>query len=159
MTDLKQEFWNRMPKVRSGMLGIKGQGHLVAMSPHVAKDLPGAIWFITANGTELGISVSSGEQAAQLVLSDDAAGLYADIEGRLSHDNDKAKLDEIWSSVASAWFEKGKEDPDVCLMQFAPSKAEIAVTTTGGFKFLYQIAKAKMTGDDPDVGSKGIVAF
>lgn len=159
MTDLKTEFWTRMSSVRSGMLGIKGHGRLVAMSPHVDKDLPGSIWFVTANSTELGKSVAMGEQSAQLVLSDDAAGLYADIEGTLSHSSDKQELDEIWNSVASAWFDKGKEDPDVCLMQFVPSVGEIAVTTTSGVKFLYQIAKANLTGDDPDVGSKGTVTF
>ena len=159
MTDLKEEFWTRMQVVRSGMLGIKGHGRLVAMSPYVDKDLPGAIWFVTAKGTELGKSVAMGQQAAQLVLSDDAAGLYADIEGTLSHSTDKAELDEIWNTIASAWFEKGKEDPDVCLMQFAPAIAEISVTTTSGVKFLYQIAKANLTGDEPDIGSKGSITF
>ena len=159
MTDLKDEFWTRMNGVRSGMLGIKGQGRLVAMSPYVDKDLPGSIWFVTAKGTELGKSVAMGGQSAQLVVSDDAAGLYADIEGTLSHSNDKEELDEIWNAIASAWFEKGKEDPDVCLMKFAPAVAEIAVTTTSGMKFLYQIAKANLTGDQPDVGSKGNVVF
>ncbi len=159
MTDLKAEFWDRIKDVRSGMLGIKGHGRLVAMSPYVDKDLPGAIWFVTAKDTELGQSVASGDQSAQLVLSDDAAGLYADIDGTLSLSEDKAELDEIWTYVASAWFEKGMEDPDVCLMHFAPANAEIAITTTSGAKFLYQIAKANLTGNDPDVGTKGTITF
>jgi len=159
MTDLKVEFWDRMTDVRSGMLGIMGQGRLVAMSPRIDADLPGDIWFITANATELGKAVTSGPQAAQLVVVDDSAGLYADVEGILTHSTDPKALDEIWSFAAEAWFDKGKTDPDVCLMRFAPSTAEISITPKSGVKFLYEMAKAKISGTEPDVGAQGTVVF
>ena len=60
MTDLKNEFWERVEDVRACMLGFKDQGPLVAMSPQVDDDLPGHIWFITAKGTELAKGVASG---------------------------------------------------------------------------------------------------
>lgn len=159
MADLKEEFWTRMTGVRSSMLGIKGQGRLVAMSPQLDDDLPGDIWFITANGTDLGKGVHAGPQAAQLVIVDDRAGLYADIEGTLSHSTDPKALDEVWNSMAEAWFDQGKTDPDVCLMRFAPAMGEISITPASGVKFLYEIAKARITGKEPDVGQHGDVVF
>jgi len=159
MTDLKEEFWGRMAGVRSAMLGIKGQGRLVAMSPRVDKDLPGDVWFITANGTELGKSVQSGPQTAQLVIVDDGAGLYADLEGTLTHCTDQKALDEVWNSSAEAWFDDGKTDPQVCLMRFSPAMGEISVTPASGVKYLYEMAKARITGTTPDVGDQGDVVF
>ncbi|SEV94707.1 General stress protein 26 [Cognatiyoonia koreensis] len=159
MTDLKKEFWNRMEDVQAGMLGIKGQGRLVAMSPQVDDDVAGFVWFITAKGTDLAKGVATGPQAAQLVVADAKTGLYADVDGTLSESKDAEALDELWSFVSEAWFEGGKTDPDVCLMQFKPDVAEISVTTTSGVKFLYEIAKANLTDEKPDAGDQGVVTF
>ncbi len=159
MTDLKQDFWDRMKTVRTGMLGITGMGRLVAMSPQMDEDLPGHVWFITAEGTDLAKGLAQGEREAQLVISDDSAGLYADLTGRLVRSTDREALDEVWSFVADSWFEGGKTDPDVCLLQFTPSKGEISVTPTSGVKFLYEIAKSKVTGEKPEMGAQGSVNF
>lgn len=159
MDDLKSEFWDRIENVRAAMLGISGQGRLVAMSPQVDDDVPGHVWFITAEGTDLATGVSTGPRDAQLVVADGATGLYADIEGTLQLSDDREALDEVWSFVSDAWFEGGKNDPDVRLLRFTPKTAEISVTPTSGTKFLYEIAKAKLTGDKPDAGQQGIVNF
>ena len=158
MTDLKNEFWERVEDVRACMLGFKDQGPLVAMSPQVDDDLPGHIWFITAKGTELAKGVASGDAAARMIVADDSAGLYADISGTLSHSIDREALDEVWSFIAGAWFEGGQHDPDVCLLRFTPSEATLSVAS-GGAKFLYEIAKANITGDKPDAGENGTITF
>jgi general stress protein 26 len=159
MTDLINDFWEKMDDVRSAMLGFKGSGRLVAMSPKIDSDLPGHVWFITAKGTDLAKGVAGGAQESRLVVASDSAGLYADIDGTLSHSTDREALDEVWSFVADAWFEGGKNDPDICLLQFTPSAGEVSVTPTSGVKFLYEIAKAKVTGDRPDMGAQGAVIF
>lgn len=159
MTDLKQEFWTRIDDVRTAMLGIKGQGRLVAMSPQTDDDLPGKIWFITAKGTDLANGTATGPQAAQMVIVADKAGLYADVEGTLTQSHDKKALDEVWSFAADTWFEGGKTDPDVCLLCFVPTVAEVSITTTSAIKFFYEMAKAKVSGDQPDAGAQGVVTF
>ncbi|MBY4894996.1 pyridoxamine 5'-phosphate oxidase family protein [Rhodobacteraceae bacterium N5(2021)] len=159
MADLKHEFWDRIEDIRSGMLGIKGQGRLVPMSPQVDDDVPGAIWFITAKGTGLANGVAAGPQPAQFVVSDDGEGLYADIDGMLEHSTDREALDEVWSFVADAWFDGGKHDSDVCLLKFTPASGEVSITDGGGAKFLYEIAKAHLKGETPDSGHQGDVVF
>lgn len=159
MKDLKEEFWDRMGSVRSAMLGIKGNGRLIPMSPRIDAEVPRDIWFITAKGTELAKTLAAGAQAAQLVIADDGAGLYGDIDGTLSQSEDRKVLDDVWNMVAGAWFEKGKEDPDVCLLRFSPASGEISITPASGIAFVYQIAKANITGAKPDVGAQGAVVF
>ncbi|UWQ95136.1 pyridoxamine 5'-phosphate oxidase family protein [Rhodobacteraceae bacterium M385] len=159
MADLKHEFWDRIEDVRSGMLGIKGEGRLVPMSPKADDDIPGALWFITAKGTELARAVAAGPRDAQFVVADDGEGLYADLDGKLEHSTDREALDEAWSFVADAWFEGGKHDAAVCLLKFTPSEGEVSVTEGGGAKFLYEIAKAHLTDETPDMGEQGTVTF
>lgn len=159
MTDLKHEFWTRLDDVQAGMLALKGQGRLVPMSPQVDDDQPGHIWFITANGTDLAKGVAGGPQPARFVVADPKSGLYADVDGQLRQSNDSEALDDVWSFVADAWFEGGESDPDVCLLQFTPRSAEVSVTSGSGAKFLYEIAKSKLTGAKPDAGAQGHVTF
>jgi general stress protein 26 len=159
MDDLKKEFWDRIGDVRTAMLGLKGQGRLVAMSPQTDDALPGKIWFITAKGTELAKGTADGPKDAHLVISADKAGLYADMDGSLSQSHDKKALDEVWNFAADAWFENGKTDPDVCLLCFVPNTAEVSVTSTSGVKFFYEMAKAQVSGEQPDAGKQGTVSF
>ena len=159
MSNLKEEFWARIPKVRSSMLGVVGQGRLVPMSPNYDDDYPETIWFITADGTDLAKAVEAGPQTAQMVVSDDKNGLYGDIEGTLERSMDREALDEVWSFVADAWFEGGKTDPDVRLLKFTPKEGELSVTPASAVHFLYQMAKAHVTDEKPDAGEQGMVSF
>lgn len=159
MTDLRKEFWDRMEDTRSCMLGLAGDGPLVAMSPQLDDDLPGKIWFITAKGTDLAKAVTAGAVDARMVVADDKHGLYADVTGSLTHSTDREALDEVWSFVADAWFEGGQHDPDVCLLCFTPQQAQLSITSTNGAKFFYEMAKAKLTGENPDLGAQGSISF
>ena len=159
MSDLKSEFWERIAKCNSTMLGIEGEGRLVAMSPQLDDDLPGEIYFITAKGTDLAKGVADGAKDAKMVVANDDVGLYADIGGTLSKSDDSRALDEVWSFVADAWFEGGKADPDVCLLKFVPKEGELSVTPASGIRFLYEIAKANLTGEKPDQGEHGTITF
>ena len=159
MTDLKKTFWDRIGDVRSGMLGLASDNRLVPMSPQIDKDDNAHIWFLTAHGTDLASGCEAGAQAAKYVICDDKQGLYADIDGTLSLSGDRAKLDEVWNMVASAWFEDDKQDPDLRLLCFTPSKAEVWETSTSGIKFFYEVAKANLTDTKPDAGEQGTISF
>lgn len=129
------------------------------MSPQSDDDVPGAIWFIIANCTDLANGVAAGPQPALFVVSDDGQGIYADVDGTLSRSAEREALDEVRSFVADAWFEGGQYDPDVALLKFAPTHAETSITEGGGAKFLYEIAKAHLTDKKPDMGEQGVVTF
>ncbi|WP_425098456.1 pyridoxamine 5'-phosphate oxidase family protein [Tropicibacter sp. S64] len=154
-TDLKDTFWDRIEDVQAGLLETGGT-RPVPMSPMARKD-DKAIWFITAEGTAANEAAKTGAKAT-FNVADPKAHLFATIDGTLEQSHDKAKLDELWSPVASAWFEEGQEDKDVRLIRFTPSDAEVWATD-GGAKFLYEIAKAHVTEEKPDMGDHGRVMF
>ena len=69
-----------------------------------------------------------------------------------------AHLHEVWNAVASSWFGNDERDPDVRLLKFTMSEAEVW-TTAGRIGFFYEIAKSKITGAKPDTGDHFTVSF
>lgn len=157
MSDDQDTFWKRLEGINAGMLGSAEQLNFVPMS-HYADPDAGALWFISAQGTDLVSAAEAGPFDALHLIADGSAKLWARIEGRLELSDDRAKLDELWNSVASAWFDEGEQDPDVRLLKFTISQAEVWATT-GGLGFLYEIAKANLTNAKPDMGDHFTLSF
>ncbi|WP_339763184.1 pyridoxamine 5'-phosphate oxidase family protein [uncultured Sulfitobacter sp.] len=156
MTDtLKEEFWDRIEDIRTGMLGTD-DARAVPMSHYADKDA-NVLWFITATGTDLAKTAKTGASAEYVVISDDEH-LYARIDGKVQAVTDPAKLEELWSAVADAWFEDGRIDDDVQLVRMDLSEAEVWATG-GSLSFIYEIAKAHITDEKPDMGQHGTIRF
>ncbi|SFA86681.1 Pyridoxamine 5'-phosphate oxidase like [Poseidonocella pacifica] len=155
-TDQKDTFWTRLDKVRAGMLHTDPD-RVVPMSHYVDVER-GVLWFITAQGNDCHDAAEAGK-SVHFVVADASAKIYARVDGKLSSENDPDKLDELWSPIAAAWFEDGREDEDVRLVKFTPSKAE-AWLTDGAAGFLYQMARANLVENaTPDMGEHGIIRF
>lgn len=160
MTDqqeLRDRFWDRLDDINVGMLGLTDDMRLLPMS-HYADREAGALWFITAKGTDLARHTADAARPALHVVADGGEGLFARIAGQLSLSNDQAKLDELWNAVASSWFEEGRQDDDVALLRMDLSDAEVWITG-GSIGFLYQIARSKVTGEKPDLGEHLTLQF
>jgi len=154
-TELKKEFWDRLEDTRAGMLATDG-GRAVPMSHYIDRDA-NALWFITAKGTDLA-QVSQSGAAAEYLISSSNESLYARIDGSVQAVTDPAKLDELWSAVAAAWFEDGRKDDDIQLVRMDLKEAEVWATG-GSLSFLYEIAKANVTKEKPDAGDHGTLIF
>ncbi|MFD1510892.1 pyridoxamine 5'-phosphate oxidase family protein [Lacimonas salitolerans] len=148
-------FWDRLSDVNAGFLGTQsGAARMVPMS-HQLRDGDATIWFISARDTDLAEAAEQGSTAATYVVGEGSEGLYAVIEGKLIQNNDPALRDELWSTVADSWFEGGKDDPKVCILGLVPQTAEVWLTPKSGLSFAFNIAKAQLTGEHPDMGSHG----
>lgn len=160
-TDAKSDFWDRVGDVQAGMLGLTADaGKLVPMSPALRKERDGKIWFISAAGEDLvSDTAAGGTYPARFVIADIKSGLYANIEGKLSQVEDDVVLDELWNIMASAIFDGEKGGEDIRLLAFNPEMAGAWFSTTSGVKFLYEIAKAKVTGAKPDMGYQADLTF
>jgi general stress protein 26 len=154
---LEKEFWDRIEDINTGMMSANG-ARSVPMSHYVDEKGPrNVLWFITAQGTDLADSAASGAKAQYLISSDDEK-LYARIDGTVGVSNDQEELDRVWNGVASAWFDGDKNDPDVRLVRFQLSEAEVWATG-GNLRFLYEITKAHLTDEKPDMGKHGTLHF
>ena len=153
--DLKTIFWERMTHIRAGMLSPEGADP--RPMAHTPRPDDHALWFITADGTDVADAAKAGKAARHIVASS-GGHLYGWIDGILAAEENPEKLDDIWSPMAAAWFDEGREDEDICLVSFRPTKAELW-STDGMAKTLYEFSKAGLGGGKPDVGEHGVVTF
>ncbi len=154
-TNLKDTFWDRIENVNVGMLSADGSDPR-PMAHHARRD-DGALWFLTADSTDIGQDAATGKSGRYEVCSGDAK-IYAVIDGTLSVETDRAKLEEIWSPLDAAWFEDGKDDPSVRLVRFTPKSGEVWASDSSA-KALYDMATSAMSDDTASPGSHGKITF
>ena len=156
MTDkLAQTFWNRIDDVSAGMLAARDAPPR-PMAQTARKD-DGALWFITAQGTDIAEAARAGSEAT-FTAACAHSKLYATVKGKLSVETSKEKLDDIWSPMAAVWFEDGRQDDDIRLVKMRLTEGEVWATD-GTAKSLYEMAKAGMSESKPDLGDHGMVRF
>lgn len=154
VSNLTDSFWKHIDDARAVMLDIDSRA--MPMSPY-ADRAEGLIWFITAQGTDTHKAAQRSGRV-RLIAGDASSKLFADIQGSLTVADNPDKLKSIWSPVAAAWFEDGREDDNVRLLAFRPTEGEVWATD-GAAGFLYEIAKANLSDAKPDAGDHGRISF
>ncbi len=151
-TDLKTRLWKRLKNQRAGMLGLENNRlHMQPMTPY-PDQAANRIYFIVSSDTELVGALPKADRACFTFQTPDES-FYACITGPISISEDGEKLDELWSIVAAAFFEEGRDDPKVTLLEMVPENAAVWTTDADSFQFGVEIARAAAgEKDEPDLG-------
>jgi len=167
MTDLQktrnepvEQLFDILDDTHAVMAGLDKPGHsMQPMAPQIDEDRRG-IWFYTKRDSELGsaIAKSSANRARICVISTDH-DYHACISGTMSEEADRTLIDKFWSPVVAAWFEDGKDDANLILLRFDPAEADIWASSGSAIRFAWEIAKANLTDEEPDVGEKAHIVF
>jgi general stress protein 26 len=112
--ELEQKFWKALKSDMTLMLGLDGveDGHARPMTAQLEHDDHGPIFFFTAKDAEIVRSLSKGNRAIATFVSK-GHDLFATIHGRITLDNDRAVIDRLWNRYVAAWFQAGKDDPQL----------------------------------------------
>lgn len=148
--ELEKKFWDALESDRTVMLGIEGldNGHARPMTAMV-EDKHAPIWFFTAKDTALVRDLDRGGVATANFSAKDH-DLFASVQGHLVLDNDRAVIDRLWNPFIAAWFEGGKDDPNLALLRFDAQHAEIwenASSLLSGVKLLLGVDPKKSYRD------------
>lgn len=140
---LESKFWEALDDSPFLMLGLKGSGFTRPMTAQVDEDRQ--IYFFASRDEELvkGLAHSAGALATYASKGHD---LFATIEGQLIVDNDPEKIDRLWSPMIAAWYEGGKDDPDLVLLRFEADTAGIWQASAGA---AVKAALLKLVGRRP----------
>jgi general stress protein 26 len=125
--EIVAKFWKALRSDRTVMLGLIGaaDGHSQPMTAQVDGDEDaGPIWIFSAKTVDLVKALGKGQPAAVQFASKDH-DLFATVHGMLTPDNDRAVIDRLWNRFVAAWYEGGKNDPEVQLLRFDPDRAQI----------------------------------
>lgn len=155
--EVENQLWDEIEGAHLGMLGVMrgGPRHFQPMTPYCERD-HGRIWFFISRTAELATSLGDGKPAMFVVQAKDGR-FQACIAGELIEDADRARIDRFWNGAASAYFPKGKSDPDLTMLCFDCSDAEVWHSEAGPLKFAWEVAKANLTHTRPDIGEKASV--
>ena len=138
--ELTEKFWKALHADRTIMVGLAhvDDGHMRPMTA-VTEGESGPIWLFTSKHTAL-VSQLAGEGRAVASFVDKGHDLFASIHGRLVISNDPATIDRLWNPMIAAWYEGGKQDPDLVLLRFDAQEAEIwsnSNSLLAGLKMLF----------------------
>jgi general stress protein 26 len=76
---------------------------------------------------------------------------FVSVTGTARLVNDRRLVDQLWSETWKVWFPKGKDDPSLRILIVDASEASYwDATGVEGLRYLFESAKAYVTGTRPD---------
>jgi general stress protein 26 len=151
------DVWEKAAKIRVGMLTTQDGNQLTSrpMTIQQVDSSPAVVWFFTGRHGELAETVAAGS-AANLSVCDHSDSFYVSIAGDPTLVEDRAKKEELWSTMAKAWFPGGVEDPNLALIRMEVRHVEYWDSDHSKMVQMLMMAKAAVTGDPPkDIGTHG----
>ncbi|GHF49187.1 general stress protein 26 [Deinococcus metalli] len=132
------------------------EGHLHARPMTTQEtEFDGDVWFIGARDSEAVADMRARPQV-NLAYAKPGDGEYVSVNGTAELVEDRAKLDELWSDFYKAYFEGGKEDPNIQLIKVHANGAEFW-ESDGKVRTLFQLAKGALTGQHAHMGQNDTV--
>ncbi|KAL0479387.1 hypothetical protein AKO1_007594 [Acrasis kona] len=104
-----------------------------------------SLWFFTRKASIKCDEVQQNSDA-NLSFSDVKTATWLSLIGKVTVVEDKEKMEELWNEILRAWFPKGLEEPDMCLLRFDIEGAEYWDEYASRMVQLYSYFKAIATG-------------
>lgn len=119
--ELKKKFWRALADSPFLFLQRAGEsGTAVPMSPQLDKDADSAIWFFTHTKSAF---AALGPVTATFQGKDH--DMFARFEGTLRRETSQERFDRFWNNFVEAWYDGGKDDPDLLFVRMDLGEAEI----------------------------------
>ena len=139
-----------MVTVNDGALTARPIG---VVGDHAAFD--GTLWFITDKRSRKVAAIESGADTT-LLFQNDKNGNYLHLVGRAAVVDDRAKLEELYTTLQRTWFPKGLDDPDITLVRFDADEANYWDSHDSLVRLATAFAKSVVTGSPGKSGNAGV---
>ncbi len=120
----------------------------------IRADEDGTLWFYTHKSSGKTSQIKE-DRDVHLVYAHPGKSSYMDVWGRGSIVTDKGKIKELWSPIIKAWFPKGVDDPDICLLKVQPESAYYWDAEAGKMVAFLKILASAVSGKQLSEGSEG----
>ena len=117
-------------------------------------DEEGNFWFFSSKASHKNYEVRS-DSRVQLLFANTSESEYLTVEGTATIIEDRDKIEALWSPMVKAWFEKGKNDPDLTLIKVAPESAYYWEPKQNKMVTLFKMAVSAVSGKSMDIGKQG----
>jgi general stress protein 26 len=149
--------WDLMKKIGFAMLVTRDGDKLRArpMSAYLERD-ENAIYFLTDARRHKDEEIAR-NPGVNLSFANASDQKYVSITGTAAVSNDRAKIRELFSTPAKAWWSSA-EDPDIRVLKITPDDAEFW-DSPGSVISYVKMAAAVVTGSRPNLGDNRKVAL
>jgi general stress protein 26 len=117
-------------------------------------EFTGSLWFFTQDPSPKVDDIAGNDNVN---VSFESGKGWVSVAGSAVVSHDQAKIDELWNGRAAAWFPEGRDDPTVALIEVRADTVEYWVSEDPKVVTLFKVAKAAVTGGQPDVGESKTV--
>lgn len=134
-SELGERFWRALKSDRTVMLGLAGveDGHSQPMTAQIEGDGGGEpVWFFSARDTDFVRQLGAGRRAVAHFASKDHE-VFGSLDGMLTPSNDRAAIERLWNPFVAAWYEGGKDDPNLQLLRLDPERVQVWLNERGVF--------------------------
>jgi len=80
---------------------------------------------------------------------------FLTLDGTVQISRDSERIEKYWNKFVEVYFEKGKEDPSIRVLQVTPKDAHYWDTKGNKLTNLLQVAASAITGQKMDLGREG----
>jgi general stress protein 26 len=149
--------WELMKKIGFAMLVTHDGDKLRArpMAAHVDRDT-NTIYFLTDARRHKDEEIARNPNI-NLSFADASDQKYVSVTGIAEVSNDRAKIKELFSMPAKAWWDSA-EDPNIRVLKVTPDDAEFWDSPGTAISYV-KMAAAAVTGTRPDIGTNRKVAI
>jgi general stress protein 26 len=152
-----ERAWELMKKIGFAMLVTRDGDKLRArpMSAYLERE-NNAIYFLTDARRHKDDEIAR-NPGINLSFADASAQKYVSLTGTAVVSNDRAKIKELFSTPAKAWWESA-DDPNIRVLKVTPDDAEYW-DSPGTVVSYVKMAAAAVTGTRPDIGENRKVSM
>ena len=127
--------------------------HAVPMSTQEV-DEKGSIWFLMSSESQTFRHLLEDNEIC-LLYSNPANYSFMSIHAGTEHSQNREKIEKYWNPMVAGWFEKGKEDPRIRIVEVKPKEAHYWDTESNKLVTFFKVAISGITGSPSDVGREG----
>jgi len=156
-TEAIEKLKKMVDSIDIGMLSTFTKGtnypHSIPMSRQEVDD-QGYIWFLFSAESDTYQHLQQNKEVS-LTFADIKSYEFLSINGTGEVSRDVARIDKYWNDMIAAWFEKGKEDPNIRILKITPGEAHYWDNKTNKLITFFKVAASAVTGSKMDIGREG----
>jgi general stress protein 26 len=150
--EAKAKLWAMIKDIKVAMMTSWDGDEMHSRPMHgYQQEFEGKLYFFTKHDSGKTSEIGRYDKI-NLAYADIKANSYVSVSGRGSISTDRELMKRYWSPMASAWFPKGLDDPDLALIEVDADSAQYWDSTSSSMRYLWEVARANLTGREPDMG-------
>lgn len=148
-------LWTLIKDIKFAMLTHRHENGMMHAHPLTTQnrklDEGEVLYFFISKKSELATNIAK-DGNVNVSYADPGKDSYVSISGNATVVEDQAKKDQLFNPIAKAWFPGGATDPDMGLLEVRMHHAEYWDVKENQMTQLFKMAKAAVTGKQPQLG-------